>query len=247
MRTRSYAALMILLLATLGLAACDETMGPGVPGEQLLDFDFAAGLHDWTAGFADYPVGEEDKYQLQAGHQPLPAPLDAARKGYRLSGNNHSDDLLMFITRPVTNLQPGGFYALHHEVEFATRAPTGCAGVGGSPGESVYVKAGGAPIGPDRVVDDVDHYRLAMDVGNQAAEGEHALTLGTVAGPSTDCGNEAYSLKTLESAEPLLLQADEEGRLWLFVGVDSGFEATTTVYLTRVRARLTPVEVQTAR
>lgn len=247
MRYRARFALLAAVIGSVGLAACDDTTGPGTPGEVVLDFDFGAGLHGWEANFADYPEGEEAKHELEAGHAPLPAPLDANRKGYRLSGRNESDDLLMYITRAVTGLEPGATYTIRHEVEFATNAPTGCAGVGGSKGESVYVKAGGAPIAPQRTVDDVGHYRLAWEIGNQAEEGPHALTLGTIAGPSTDCFNEAYSLKSLGSSAPIALQADGEGRLWLFVGIDSGFESTTTIYVTRVKTRIAPVATPAAR
>lgn len=233
---RRTAAVAAVLALALGIAGCDDAAGPD-PDTLEFTFDFNAGMNGWEAGFADYPEGGEENHALESGHRPLPAPLNSARRGAFLSGRNHSDDLLMYMTRPVAGLEPNAMYGVNYEVEFATQAPSGCSGVGGAPGESVFVKTGAAPMPPVRVVDDQAHYRLQYDIGNQAQGGAHALTIGNIAGPGTDCFNPAFALKTLASPRALTVQADAEGRIWLFVGVDSGFESTTSVYFTRVEVR----------
>ena len=43
------------------------------------------------------------------------------------------------------------------------------------------------------------------------------------------------------------LVADHFRRLWLIVGTDSGFEATTSLWYTRIDVRLVPQEVTTLR
>ena len=54
---------------------------------------------------------------------------------------------------------------------------------------------------------------------------------------------EEYRIKTLDnSASPAQVTADGEGRLWLIVGTDSGFEGLSAFYYARIACTLTPVE-----
>ena len=39
---------------------------------------------------------------------------------------------------------------------------------------------------------------------------------------------------------PLTVTADASGRVWLVVGIDSGFEGTTSVYITSVKVDVDP-------
>lgn len=43
-------------------------------------------------------------------------------------------------------------------------------------------------------------------------------------------------MKGLEAIEIVQAEADDEGRIWLIVGTDSGFEGRTELYYTRYRA-----------
>ncbi len=152
-----------------------------------------------------------------------------------LSGNNHSDDLFMFIKRKVTGLNPNTSYTLVFEVELASNAPKGSVGAGGSPGESVYLKAGASEIEPVKNVQG-DQYVLNIDKGNQSEAGSNATVLGDIATPLTVA---EYTLITRNnaspSAEPLIAQSNSNGDIWLMIGTDSGFEGTTTVYYTNVK------------
>ena len=68
--------------------------------------------------------------------------------------------------------------------------------------------------------------------------------LGHVAHP--DVHNREYRLKTLDNANrPLNVATDSEGRLWLIVGTDSGFEGLTRLYYARISYTLTPAEPAT--
>src|SRR3954465_14067531 len=110
------------------------------------EFDFSRGKRGWRAGFADYPAGEEANFELHSGLKKLPAGVtNAGRKGFFISGNNHSDDLFMFLKRKLgrgDGIKPGESYRVSFDIDFASEAPEGCAGIGGSPGNSVFLKAG---------------------------------------------------------------------------------------------------------
>jgi hypothetical protein len=58
-----------------------------------------------------------------------------------ISGVNRSDDLFMYWKGQIVGLSPGTSYRASIEVEFATNVPSGCVGVGGSPGESVWISS----------------------------------------------------------------------------------------------------------
>lgn len=233
--TRVRSILPVLLLAAL--PACHESATSSVD-EVVLDTDFSAGADGWAVEYADYPAGDEEIYEMESGVRTLPAPLDTARNAMFVSGSNRSDDLFMYLKRRVDGLTPGADYRVRFEVELASDAGSGCVGIGGAPGESVVVKGGATPVEPTRAPDEMGWYRLNIDKGNQVTDGEDAVVLGDVANGSEECMDGEYRLKSLRDAPALVATADASGRLWLLVGTDSGFEGTTSVYYTKIRAVL---------
>jgi hypothetical protein len=182
-------------------------------------------------------VGQEGFYELDSGYLPLPPPLDAMGSALFISGNNHSDDLFMFYKGKVGGLEPGRTYRASFTVEFATSVPQGCVGIGGSPGESVYVKGGASEVEPV-AVNAGGYYQMNVDKGEQSNGGASAVVLGDVAN-SRSCGEAPeWELKTVSGGGAVDVTADGEGSLWLFAGTDSGFEGTTSIYYTSIRALL---------
>jgi hypothetical protein len=237
--TRARTAALVGLLS-VALAACGDSTG--VADDTFdIEFDFSSDYQGWVAGFADYPVGKEAEWSIGSSLAALPAPLDASRKGIRLSGENHSDDLFMYISRGITALAPNKQYALHFRVTIATNAPKNCAGIGGSPGESVVLKVGGTAREPARIVDGAQYYRANFDHGSQLQGGTATSPVGDLANSNTNCLVPRYELKQFDSGTvPLNVTSDATGRLWLVVGVDSGFEGTTSVYITSVKVDVDP-------
>ena len=212
-------------------------------------FTFDEDLEGWTTGFADYPMGTSEAeqqaidefYELDSGHAGLPDPLDAADGALRQSGNNHSDDLFMFLKRRIGGLEADTTYRLELHVAFATNAPSGCFGIGGSPGESVFVKGGATSVEPLRIADAADHTRWVMNIdkSDQSEGGADTQLLGDFAN-SKNCslGDFSYELKTLSNVglPAFHVTTDSIGDVWLLLGTDSGFEGTTTIYYTEVEA-----------
>ena len=209
------------LMALIALfAGCGG--GSSMPDQTTFTFDFGQGAQGWTTGFSDYPVGQEQLFQLDSGLRNLPPPLDQNRTGIFLSGNNHSDDLFMFLTGRLTGLKPDQRYSLQVLVEFATNAASGCVGVGGSPGDSVFVKVGASPIEPQAQAA-AGHYTMNLDKGNQATGGSDAIVVGNIANGLTDCANPVYTLKTLQNKQgAFTAKTDSQGTIWAMVGTDSG-------------------------
>ncbi len=217
------------------------------------EFTFEHGTEGWTGDFTDLPVDyEQDMYQLEFAHADTPEDLGVPGKALMLSSINRSDDVFMYVNRhlgPGDGILPNARYEARFMVEFATNAPPGAFGVGGPPGEAVWVKVGAAPEEPVPVVIDLagtPFYTLSVDKGWQNDDGEHAIRIGDVAkeqGPDDDF---SYALKTLDNLDrPLEVDSDEDGNLWIFVGTDSGFEGKTTLYYTNIAVTLEPIEAPT--
>ena len=178
--------------------------------------NFADGLAGWSGGFADYPVGQEEFYELESGWQALPESLPG--NGLFISGNNHSDDLFMFIKGPIDGLKASTPYSLTFKITLATNAPTGCFGIGGAPGESVFLKAGATRVEPKPIVAETN-YQMNIDKANS----------------NTDCTNPIYQIKVLQTdSAPFHVKTDEGGSLWILVGTDSGYEGITSLYYTQL-------------
>ena len=138
----------------------------------------------------------------------------------------------------MEGLQANTTYQVTFKVDIATNIPEGMMGIGGSPGESVYVKAGASTIEPLVEEDSTGWLRMNIDKGNQANGGEDMIVMGHVASPDAT-GDGEFVIKTLDSAG-IAFEAttDNEGKLWLIAGTDSGFEGLTQLYYSEISAKL---------
>ncbi len=200
----------------------------------IIDHNFNSSTADWVGGFADYPEGVEEDWGFAVTHSFLPSPLDTTKKGVRISGSNHSDDLFMYLTRKVNLQRPGQLYKGTFEIQFATNAAEGSVGVGGSPAHSVYMGIGLASVEPKKVLDSTDgHYRMNIAKINQSQDGKDMKAIGDVSNGKPE---PVYTLVTRKGE--FTGKTDSEGNLWIIVGTDSGFEAVTTLYYTRIKVEL---------
>lgn len=200
-------------------------------------FNFTNNADGWNVGFADLPVDYEPSiYQLEYAHRPLPNSLSGS--GIYVQGHNRSDDLFMYLKRQVSGLRPNTSYMVSATIDLVTNVSAGLIGIGGSPGESVFVKAGASTIEPIPVEGANQHLRMNIDKGNQSQGGESMVVVGNVAHDGGQ-GRE-FRIKTLDNRnQPLMVQTDSDGSAWLIVGTDSGFEGRTSIYYPRISFTLT--------
>ncbi len=211
-------------------------------------FTFDEDAEGWTGDFTDLPADyDEEMYALEFAYSVLPEELDKDSGSLMLTGSNRSDDLFMYVKRQLTaadGIEPDTLYRIYFEVEFATDAPAGAVGVGGPPGEAVWVKVGAAgeePVPVEVVEADVNYLVLNVDKGRQNEDGDNAVRIGDVAKVTCEEFG-VYEMKTLDNTDhPLHISSDADGNLWVFVGTDSGFEGTTTLYYHRIEVHLEKV------
>jgi hypothetical protein len=158
--------------------------------------------------------------------------LNTTRQSLKLGGTNRSDDLFMFLKKKITGLEPNTSYKLNFQVEFASNAPTGGLGVGGSP-DAVMMKAGAVLFEPkSSLAAGQDTYRMNLDHGQQETDGKDLYNLGKIGvGPNTT----QYTLISRNNnARPFPIKTDSKGEVWICIGTDSGFEARTELYYNKI-------------
>ena len=214
------------------LAACGgETLDDTPP---QISTSFTASLDGWVGEFADYEDATAPT-EVVWGLRPLPAPLSG--QAYYTGGTNRSDDLFIYSRKKFGGYAPSTSYLLRFEIEIATNQSSGCVGVGGAPGESVYVVAGAAPT---KTVQVGGEWRVNLDRGNQATPGPASQVLGNVANAVPDCGPQVYQTKVLKSTAPLAVTSNANGEIWVFFGIDSGFEARSAVFYKSIKVAVEP-------
>ena len=201
-----------------------------IPKESVLVNDeFSTGTDGWIAAFSDYPAGQETFFELRSNHTTLPAPLDRTDGAIFISGNNHSDDLFMYLKKQITGLKPNTSYTINFTVDVASNAPSGAVGVGGPPGEGVAFGIGATNVEPLNNLTTSGQYRLNVDKGNQGQSGPARKVIGNIANGTS---NSIYVMLRKEGT--IFFSTDGSGKAWVTVSTDSGFEATTALYYSRI-------------
>ena len=72
----------------------------------LLNDSFTDNTNGWEGEYSDYGTLQDSIIKFKFEYMVLPKPLNEAQKALRLYGENHSDDLFMFIRKKLTNLSP---------------------------------------------------------------------------------------------------------------------------------------------
>ncbi len=199
-------------------------------------YGFFNNQEGWIWGFADYPPGSEGFYELSGGFSKLPAPLSSSTGSIKISGNNHSDDLFMYIKKLITGLKPDTEYIGTISMTLASNAAEGSFGIGGSPASSVYLKVGIVPQEPLSVTNG-GYYRISIDKGNQATEGKDMMNIGNISN-----GISTTEYRMIERRSSVIkFRSSNNGTCWVIIGTDSGFEGTTTLYYDTINVELEAV------
>jgi hypothetical protein len=198
--------------------------------------------------FYDYPLGREDEWQLTAQPQVIvDLEQGGTTTGYLLHSYNRSDDTGMLLHMPIKGLAVNARYQADFNVTIASNVNDLCYGIGGAP-HAVTVKAGLSVNKPQSsIVDGDDHYRLNIDLGNNAQEGGNGINLGDIGSDSLlDCdpSSALFALKEFDSTEfeqVFVIETDESGVLYFSLATDSGFEGPTTMLFTQASVTFTQV------
>lgn len=220
------------------------TSAAAATADNSLYFDFEKDDGGFTPIYADYPNSEgvENFYEFRHSYEEI--PIDGAGKGIFISGNNHSDDLFMGYVKTLEGLAPARTYHVTVSFKLATDVDSGQVGVGGSPGESVTVKCGLTQTQPVSIVygtGEYAYYRLNIDAGQQSNGGKDMVVVGDMAKTENNRPGE-YEFKEFQAEFDVA--ANILGEIFLIIGTDSGFEATTSYYLDDISVSWVEAAVQ---
>ncbi|WP_439483634.1 hypothetical protein [Cyclobacterium plantarum] len=230
---------LFLVLISVTMACVEDDTRPAEDIKVISD-SFDSDMKGWAGGFADLPVDGLDSYELRVELADLPEETRETGQAIKIQGQNRSDDLFMFLKKEISGLEPGGRYEVVFNIKLASSYPENSVGIGGSPGGSVFLKAGAVnhePL-PEPVEEaQTTYHRMNIDKGNQAQDGQDMYGLGTIGIAGDDFVYEIISRDNMDRPQEVL--ADEEGNLWLIVGTDSGFEGLTVLYYQEIEVTLT--------
>ncbi|UCG28767.1 MAG: hypothetical protein JSV24_05255 [Bacteroidales bacterium] len=225
---------LIFYLISVLIIGCNKE-DIGVDDPVIFDFNFVTGTQNWESFFSDYPVGEEEFYELTFEYSCLPEPLDQNTKALKISGNNHSDDLFSALYRKFDNLKPNHTYSITFDLELASNAPTNAAGVGGSP--DLALGGGGINYPPENSLDDINHYRPNFESQLQSGLSNQIFkVLGTI-GVSDEIPTPFMLINRNNLSDPINISTNSDGEIWLMIATDSGFESTTTLFYKSIRIK----------
>jgi hypothetical protein len=240
---------LFLLLVTTSTAMEAQSRRRAVARKDLSPLvvtdDFRSGALGWSAAFADYSPVSLPTMDLDSGIRTLPPELAVSGTGFWITGHNRSDDLFMFLSKklsPADGIVPNQLYRVRVTITAASQAGSNCIGIGGAPGESVYMKAGATPVAPLVTLDSSDHYRVNFDKGQQSQSGSEVSVAGNIANGTPACSENApFVTLSWDHVHPAMIRANASGELWLVAGTDSAFEGKTSLYYQAIEATLTPV------
>ncbi|MFW5865104.1 MAG: hypothetical protein ACOCUE_03475 [Candidatus Izemoplasmataceae bacterium] len=207
-----------------------------------LMYDFSEDYDGFNALFSHYYLVNNynfyDEYNPIFYRTILP---DSDEHGLFLSSLNTSDDVLMILHKKLdtTNgLHPNTTYQIQVNFDIYTNVAANQVGVGGAPGEGLFVKAGATNRLPSNHLTNANQF---VDVNffqnNQGGDAVDFKTIGNIAKEhSTD---DSWELKSF--THTLMATTNEFGELWIVFGTDSGFEGTTSIYYTNVMIRLNEI------
>jgi hypothetical protein len=224
--------LFLLILILMGTAGCSSSASSKQPPD--VTFTFSKDVEGWTGDFADYST-EINKEDLELDFKQSDVPVQGKTdKGLMVKGHNRSDDLFMFITRKFGSgdgLKPNTSYKVDLSFDLATKEAGGMMGIGGSPGGSVYMKAGAVNVEPRSEKNKDNFYAVNFDKGNQAEGGKDMTVLGNI--EKTDSSDETYQYKPFQKS--FEVKTNDKGEAWVIIGTDSGFEGLTQIYYTNIK------------
>lgn len=240
---KAIAALSVAGLFTLsacggGWVPVPDMFNPHLPDPvaSTVTVDFNNGIDGWHGDVADYRAGNPPT-EVAFAWKDLPAPLSG--KGYYMASHNDKvNDVLTYVTRQLDGFVKNTHYDVTFELRYATNAGAGCGTA--SRGDNIYMVAAASYNNIETVLQPGSRAGLNLDRGNQGVSGTMGKVLGTQGVPGLACDGGTWVSTTTRTSEPIKVSADKDGRFWIMLGNDSGFEGTNAVYLQGATVRITP-------
>lgn len=215
-----------------------ETTPPSIDefGQKEYMFDFKDSDEGFKSIFSDYHDDGNNyaSYEMQHKYESIPIG-DKMNKGLYIASHNRSDDIFMGYYKMLEGFEKEKEMSFDIEFEIATNAEDDSLGSGGSPGSSVYVKAGILSMMPKVEKEENGIFRFSnIDIGSQSQGGKDAKVVGDLGKPANS--QEDYAMKKFTTN--VKATSDKDGNVWLLIGTDSGYEGFTEYYINTVKVKV---------
>jgi len=230
-----------LLGVTFSFSAClDETGEDPVENQPdfLIFFNFSQGLQDWEGGAAGYSEAYTDSVDFYFAYDRSPPRFTTADSLLKLSARNPQENLFLFTKTQIIGLDTNRTYQVDFELEMlGENLGFGNDTVGSS--FLGYLKVGAVTEEPTVSLQD-SIYTLNLDKGDIPQSGEDMYMVGAI--PTPTPSNITDLLRGNSVGSELVVNSDQEGKLWLVVGIDSDANIDQAYYLYRLGAFFTLVD-----
>lgn len=216
-----------IALAMVFAWACDKGE---VSNNVSVVSSFENGFDGWSVDLAEYNTSM-DSSTIEFKYAVAKMPSDSTKKGLRVQSHNRSDDMFMYAKKKISGLDSKKTYEVFFDIELGTYFHANSIGIGGSPGSSVFVKAGASSKEPTKYLEG-DFYKFNLDKGNQLEGGKELVTIGDASNGLSEPGFKVVNRNN--TSKLVTVKPNEKGEIWLCVGTDSGFEGLTVLYYDKI-------------
>jgi peptide-methionine (S)-S-oxide reductase len=235
----------LLAALTAGAALSTRKARAAFPAaEQVYAYTFNQDTNGWIPAMSDYSLSAT-QLRFTAEVRRLPGNFPSELRGYYLQSHNTPDDLFMYLKKELSSsdgVEADRSYGVSIYVSFLSNAPSGLAGIGGSPGENVYLKAGVSLVEPVAILEaEREFVKLNLDKGDQDQGGRDLQVVSIIANGQAPQENQPYVLLERLHHFPTVIRTDRRGVLWITVGIESGFEGLTGIYFYEIIVTLRPL------
>ncbi len=195
---------------------------------QSVNTTFSMDNEGWQPAYSGYPAQGEEGYELNIERNAIPTPF-SGRNGMFFSGKNYSNRLFLFVKKEITGLEANTAYSIIFNMSIISE-------INPDPGagDRIFVKVGAMTDRP--ITTQTGMVANNIKMGERGKSGRDMFMLGVVEKAKNTPGWGNQILHNYH--QPLMVNTDNRGRLWLIVGFEPEMVEMPPFYLSSVRVVL---------
>lgn len=229
--------LFFLLASSLLIVSCGNSTPNLTPSLPLSEFNhsFENDQEGWSSSFLGYSVANKEAFDFKSGLEAIP---DLGSKGLLLSANNPNSQLVMYVQKQLTGLEPKQDYNLLYKVALASNlsSENSCEGF---QGKRTELKISASLQEPKKVLEE---NLEVLDLGTGPFQ-----RIGVVGIKGRNCEDSTYAINQLSNITPpfnapVQVTSDAQGKAWAVIVLDSSYIGKSTFYIDSIDITATPIE-----
>lgn len=237
---RGISVSMLLLAMSICFSGClDNDMSPN---ELLVEYSFfEEGDEGWIGEFAGFPAYMEDSMKLEFKHESFHVSESVGSvSALKQSGYAVNSNLFMYVKQQVSGLRPSARYLVKIQAELNSQLLEAYSGTLDDEYQGSFLKVGAfntEPVTmetPDSYNAELSIVAADFDKGDSNRGGIDMVLIGRL--EYTDVGAAPIMLNGSNADYPIYAATDQEGKLWIAVGVDTNIPVYQEIAYTYIVA-----------